>query len=135
VFGFAARVAGGNIRAAKVVGLGVGKLILIVCFLAGAAAGLAGMMEVAAVQGRTNANLAAGYGFTGILVAFLARQNPLAVIPVAVLLGGIGASGGLLQRRLGLPDASVLVLEGMIFVMVLASDTLYGRLRLFGGKS
>jgi len=131
VFGFAARVAGGNIRAAKVVGLSVGRLILIICFLAGAAAGLAGMMEVAAVQGRTNANLAAGYGFAGILVAFLARQNPLAVIPVAILLGGIGASGGLLQRRLGLPDASVLVLQGVIFVMVLASDTLYGRWNIF----
>jgi general nucleoside transport system permease protein len=134
VFGFAARVAGGNLRAARVVGLSVGKLILIVCFLAGAAAGLAGMFEVAAVQGRTNANLAAGYGFAGILVAFLARQNPLAVIPVAILLGGIGASGGLLQRRLGLPDASVLVLEGVIFVMVLASDTLYGRLSIFRAK-
>jgi simple sugar transport system permease protein len=135
VFGFAARVAGGNIRAAKVVGLSVGKLILVICFLAGAAAGLAGMMEVAAVQGRTNANLAAGYGFAGILVAFLARQNPLAIIPVAILLGGIGASGGLLQRRLGLPDASVLVLQGMIFVMVLASDTLYGRFGIFKGKA
>ena len=134
VFGFAARVAGGNIRAAKVVGLSVGKLILITCFLAGAAAGLAGMMEVAAVQGRANANLAAGYGFAGILVAFLARQNPLAVIPVSILLGGIGASGGLLQRRLGLPDASVLVLEGTIFVIVLASDTLYGRWSFFQRK-
>ena len=61
------------------------------------------MIEVAAVQGRANATLAAGYGFTGILVAFLARQNPLAVIPVAVLLGGISASGGLLQRRLACP--------------------------------
>ena len=135
VFGFAARVAGGNIRAAKVVGLSVGKLILITCFLAGAAAGLAGMMEVAAVQGRTNANLAAGYGFSGILVAFLARQNPLAVIPVAILLGGIGASGGLLQRRLGLPDASVLVLQGTIFVVVLASDALYGRVGFLQRKA
>ena len=117
VFGFAARVAGGNIRAAKIVGLGVGKLILTICFLAGASAGLAGMVEVAAVEGRTNANLAAGYGFTGILVAFLARQNPLAIIPVAILLGGISASGGLLQRRLGLPDASVQVLQGIIFVV------------------
>ncbi len=134
VFGFAARVAGGNLRAARVVGLSVGKLILIICFLAGAAAGLAGMFEVAAVQGRTNANLAAGYGFAGILVAFLSRQNPLAVIPVSILLGGIGASGGLLQRRLGLPDASVLVLQGMIFVMVLASDSVYGRLRIFKGR-
>lgn len=134
VFGFAARVAGGNIRAAKV-GLGVSKLILTICFLAGGAAGLAGMVEVAAVQGRTNANLAAGYGFTGILVAFLARQNPLAIIPVAILLGGISASGGLLQRRLGLPDASVLVLQGIIFVFVLASDALYGRIGFLKGKS
>jgi len=135
VFGFAARVGRGNIRAAKIVGLGVGKLILTICFLAGAAAGLAGMVEVAAVQGRTNANLAAGYGFTGILVAFLARQNPLAVIPVAILLGGISASGGLLQRRLGLPDASVQVLQGIIFVFVLASDALYGRIGFLKGKS
>ena len=133
-FGFAARVAGGNIRAARIVGLSVGRLILTVCFLAGGAAGLAGMIEVAAVQGRTNANLAAGYGFTGILVAFLARQNPLAVIPVAILLGGISASGGLLQRRLGLPDASVLVLQGIIFVFVLASDALYGRIGFLKGK-
>ena len=134
-FGFAARVAGGNIRAAKVVGLSVGRLILAFCFLAGASAGLAGMVEVAAVQGRTNANLAAGYGFTGVLVAFLARHNPLAVIPVAILLGGINASGGLLQRRLGLPDASVMVLQGMIFISVLASETLYGRFRIFRPKA
>jgi ABC-type uncharacterized transport system permease subunit len=135
VFGFAARVAGGNVRAAKVVGLAVGKLILVICFLGGAAAGLAGMVEIAAVQGRANANLAVGYGYTGILVSFLARHNPIAVIPVAILLGGIGASGGLLQRRLGLPDASVLVLQGIIFVTVLASDALYGRFRLFVPKA
>jgi general nucleoside transport system permease protein len=133
-FGFAARVAGGNVRAARIVGLSVGKLILTICFIAGACAGLAGMVEVAAVQGRTNANLAAGYGFTGILVAFLSRQNPLAVIPVAILIGGIGASGGLLQRRLGLPDASVLVLQGIIFVFVLASDALYGRIGFLKSK-
>jgi general nucleoside transport system permease protein len=131
VFGFAARVAGGNVRAAKIVGLSVGRLVVLTCLLAGATAGLAGMVEVAAVQGRANANLAVGYGFTGILVSFLARHNPLAIIPVAILLGGINASGGLLQRRLGLPDASVLVLQGMIFVSVLMSETLYGRFRLF----
>jgi hypothetical protein len=64
----------------------------------------------------------------------LARHNPLAIIPVAILLGGIGASGGLLQRRLGLPDASVLVLQGIIFVTVLASDCLYGRFGFFARK-
>jgi simple sugar transport system permease protein len=129
-FGFAARVVGGNARAARLAGLPVGRMVLIVTFLGGAAGGLAGMVEVAAVQGRASAALAAGYGFSGILVAFLARQNPLAVIPVAVLLGGIAASGGLLQRRLGLPDATVLVLQGILFVILLASETLTGRIRL-----
>jgi simple sugar transport system permease protein len=68
-------------------------------------------------------------------VSFLARHNPLVIIPVAFLMGGISASGGLLQRRLGLPDASVLVLQGTIFVAVLASDALYGRLSFLKGKS
>jgi ABC-type uncharacterized transport system permease subunit len=114
-FGFAARMVGGNPRAASLAGLPVGRIIMIVTALAGAAGGLAGMVEVAAVQFRASASLAAGYGYTGILVAFIARQNPLAVIPVAILFGGINASGGLLQRRLDLPDASVLVLQGIIF--------------------
>jgi simple sugar transport system permease protein len=73
--------------------------------------------------------LVAGYGYAGILVAFLARQNALAVIPVALLLGGINASGGLLQRTFGLPDATVSVLQGILFVVLLASETLQGPLR------
>jgi simple sugar transport system permease protein len=133
-FGFATRMVGGNPRAARLAGLPVGRIVLIVTALAGAAAGLAGMVEVAAVQGAASATMAAGYGFTGILVAFLARQNPLAVIPVAFLFGGIGASGGLLQRRLDMPDASVLVLQGIIFVVILASETLFGRFRIFRPK-
>jgi general nucleoside transport system permease protein len=132
VFGFAARMAGGNARAAQLSGLPIGRLVLTGCFLAGAAAGLAGMVEVAAVHGRANASLAIGYGYTGILVAFLARHHPLAIIPVAVLLGGIGASGGLLQRRLGLPDATVLVLQGILFVVILASETLRERWQFMG---
>ena len=55
-------------------------------------------------------------------------------VSIAVL-GGISASGGLLQRRLGLPDASVLVLQGIIFVFVLASDAMYGRIGFLKGKS
>jgi simple sugar transport system permease protein len=96
------------------------------CLLGGAAAGLAGGIEVAAVHTKANAALIAGYGYAGILVAFMARQSPLAVIPVAILFGGFGAAGSLLQRRLGMPDASVLVLQGMAFVLILASEALRG---------
>ncbi|SDK48097.1 simple sugar transport system permease protein [Mesorhizobium muleiense] len=130
-WGFAARIAGGNVRAAQVQGLAVGPLIVGFTALAGGFAGLAGMLEVAAVQGSANASLAAGYGYTGILVAFLARHNPLAIIPVAFLLGGMDASGGLIQRRMDLPDATVLVLQGMLFVVILFSETFYGRFKAF----
>jgi simple sugar transport system permease protein len=130
-WGFGLRIVGGNARAARLAGLPVTKLLLTSCFLGGAAAGLAGATEVAAVHGSANASLIAGYGYTGILVAFIARQNPLAIIPVAVLLGGISASGGMLQRRLDMPDATVLVLQGVAFMLVLASETLYGRFRIF----
>ncbi len=132
-FGFAARITGGNPRAALAQGLPVGKLIVACSMIAGACAGLAGFFEVAAIHGRANASLVAGYGFTGILVAFLARHNPLAIVPVAVLFGGIAAAGGLVQRRMGLPDATVLVLQGFIFVVLLVSETLYGRFAVFGG--
>lgn len=130
VFGFAARMVGGNPRAARLSGLSVPRLVILTCALGGAAAGLAGMVEVAAIHGKANASLLAGYGYAGILVAFLAGHSALGIVPVAVLLGGINASGGLLQRSFGLPDAAVNVLQGILFVVLLASQTLRGRLRL-----
>ncbi|MGO8797898.1 MAG: ABC transporter permease [Roseiarcus sp.] len=133
-FGFAARVTGGNFRAALAQGLPVGKLIVACAMIAGGCAGLAGFFEVAAIQGRANASLAAGYGFTGILVSFLARHNPLVIVPIAILFGGLVASGGLIQRRMELPDATVLVLQGLIFVVLLTSETLYGRFAIFNPK-
>jgi ABC-type uncharacterized transport system permease subunit len=130
-FGFAARMVGGNIRAAQAAGLPVGRLILMACMLGGGAAGLAGGVEIAAVHRQANATLIAGYGFTGILVSFIARHQPLAIIPAAILFGGLSASSGILQRRLNLPDASVQVLMGIIFVMILLFETFYGRFRAF----
>lgn len=130
-FGFKVRIIGGNIRAAKMAGLPVIKLGLITCFLAGAAAGIAGMVEVAAVHGRANESLAAGYGYAGILVAFVARQRGLPIIFVSTLLGGILASGGILQRQFKLPDATILVFEGLVFLVILFSDSLYGKFQIF----
>ena len=130
-FGFAARTAGGNIRAARIAGLPVGKLTIAICFLAGSCAGLAGMVEVAAVHGRANESLNANYGYSGILVAFISRHNPLAATLVAILVGGILASGGILQRVHNLPDATVLVFQGLVFLVVMYSESLYGRLAIF----
>lgn len=125
--GFAMRVAGGNAQTARMVGIPVGRLIVAACAVGGAAAGLAGSLEAAAVNERANNSLIAGYGFSGILISFIARHNPLLIVPAAILFGGIGASGGLIQRRLGLPDAAVTVLQGCTFVIVLMGETFRGR--------
>ena len=126
--GFALRVVGGNARTARLVGLPTDRLVLLACALGGAGAGLAGALEVAAVHFAANASVIAGLGYTGILVSFVARHNPWAIPPVALLFGGFAAAGSLLQRRLGLPDASVLVLQGFAFVFILAAEALRGRL-------
>jgi simple sugar transport system permease protein len=127
-FGFAVDMVGGNVRAARLSGLPVGRIVFLVCMMGGAAAGLAGMVEVAAVHGRANASLNAGYGYEGILIAFAARHHPLAILPMAVLFGGIRAASGLMQRDHGLPDATSLVLQGTIFILILASEAVFARL-------
>ncbi len=134
-FGFAMKIGGGNLRAAQLTGLPVGRLVVVAGLLGGACAGIAGMIEVAAVHGRANESLNAGYGYSGILVAFLARQNPLAVILVALLTGGLLASGGMLQRAHDLPDAAIAVLQGILFLFILVSETAYGRFRSVGAAA
>lgn len=134
-FGYQARFIGANPKAALLGGLPVNRISLIACALGGACAGLAGMVEVAAVHGRANESLNSGFGYAGILVAFVARFHPLAIIPVAMLLGGILASSGILQRTHKLPDATSLVFQGIVFLVILFSDSLYGRLKLFNKKT
>lgn len=128
VTGFSMSVLGGNRRAAQMAGLDIGRLTLLACGLGGAGAGLAGAIEVVAIHGAASESLLVGFGYTGILVAFLARQNPPAVLLVALVIGGIAAAGGLLQRRFGMPDATTQLLQGIIFLCVLASNSLAGRL-------
>jgi len=127
--GFSFDILGGNRRAAQMAGLPIGRLMLLACFLGGGAAGIAGAVEIVAVHGAASESLVVGLGYTGILVAFLARQNALAVLLVALLLGGISASGGLLQRRFDMPHAVTIVLQGLIFICVLASNASTGRWR------
>jgi len=125
-FGFAMRVVGGNPRAARSQGLPVERLVMTGMLIGGACAGLAGYFEVAAVQGRANASLAAGYGFTGILVSFMARHQPLGIVPVALLFAALSASAGLVQRRMDLPDGVMLLLQSTIFIAILVSQALHG---------
>ena len=128
VWGMKVKTVGGNARTAKLVGLPLGQIVLTASFLGGACAGLAGMVEVAAIHGRASQAISAGYGYVGILVAFLTRHSPTRILVVSLALGAVLASGGILQRDHDLPDATIAVFEGIAFLTILASEALSGRL-------
>jgi simple sugar transport system permease protein len=91
-----------------------------------------GLSKVEVMYGTVNVLLVLtpGYEYDGILVAFLVDQNPLAIILVAIVLGGITSNASLLKRAHHLPDATVLFLQGIIFLLMLLSETWYGRLQV-----
>jgi general nucleoside transport system permease protein len=125
-WGFEIRVIGDNPQAARYAGISLGRNILLVMAAAGALAGLAGAGEASAIAGRLERGLSPGYGYTGIIVAWLARLDPLATVLVAVLLGALFLGGDGLQISLGLPLAVVSMLQGLIFFSVLGADRLAG---------
>lgn len=122
-WGFEIRVIGENPKAAAYGGIPLLRNVVLVMFLSGAVAGLAGMGEVAGLQGRLARGFSTGYGYTGIIVAWLARLNPLAIPLVAFFLGILLVGGDTLQIVMGLPLASTQVLQGLILFFLLAGET------------
>jgi len=95
----------------------------------GLLAGLAGIAEASVIQNRLQDGLASGYGMTGFLVAWLAGQHFLRIIPLSVLMGGLLASADSLQLYAQLPKASADILQALLFIIVLAVASLWGRRR------
>lgn len=123
-FGFELRVMGRNLRAARYSGMNIRRAALAVMLLSGAMAGLAGMVEIAGLHHRLQPGFSPGYGFTAIIVAWLAGLHPLAIPPVAVLFGGLLTGGDLIQITLKLPLSLVNVLQGLVLFFVLAGEFL-----------
>ena len=122
--GFELIATGLNPRAARYGGITVARRQMLAFVLAGGLAALAGLCAVLGVQHRLMAGLAGGAGFVGIVVALLARLNPLAVVPTALLYGGLEVGGAAMQRRTGVPSAVVLILESLVVLLILGSDVL-----------
>lgn len=113
-WGFEIRVLGDNPQAAHYAGINIVRNTVLVMMLSGGLAGLAGMSEVAGVVHRLQERFSPGYGFTAIIVAWLARLNPLAIVLVAYLFAGLLVGGDAIQ-----PAGIAQMLQGVIlFVMV-----------------
>ncbi len=120
--GYELIVSGLSPAAARYAGINVGRRLVLAAFMAGGLGALAGTVEVLGQQHRLMDGISGGVGFTGIIVALLAKLNPLGVVPAAVLYGGMTVGANAMQRRAGIPSSITFILESLIVLMVLASD-------------
>ncbi len=127
--GYEIRLIGENATAARYAGVSLGRNIVVVMLLSGGLAGIAGMVEVAGISHRLQQGLNIGYGFTGIIVAWLARLNPWGVMLVATMLAALLVGGDQIQITMGMPASVALVLQGVILFCVLGGE-MFTRYRL-----
>jgi ABC-type uncharacterized transport system permease subunit len=118
-WGYEIRLIGDNPRAARYAGIDIGRRILIVFAISGALAGLAGMSEVSGAVHRLQDHLSPGYGFTAIIIAYLAKFGPLRVIVASILFGALILAGREIQPQ-GIPA----MIQGVILFSLIGADVL-----------
>ncbi len=118
--GYELKASGENVRAARYARLPYSRLVLLVMALSGALAGWAGFVEASATLNRLQPSIMVGYGYTAIVVAWLARLNPLYIGFAAFLLAGLRVGVENLQLELQVPAAFGQIMEGLILLSVLA---------------
>jgi simple sugar transport system permease protein len=118
-WGYEIRLIGDNPRAAEYAGVNIKRHIILVMIISGALAGLAGMSEVTGVVHRLQERISTNYGFSGVIVAWLAKLNPFAVIPVAILFGALIVAGREIQ-----PSGLSFLIQGLTLFLVISSNVL-----------
>ena len=116
-WGYEIRLIGDNPQAANYAGIDIKRNIILVMMFSGALAGLAGASEISGVVHRLQSSISPGYGFTGIIIAWLAKLNPFAVVLVSILFGALILAGREIQPS-GVPK----LIQGIILVCLIASD-------------
>ncbi len=122
--GFAQQVGGLAPDAARYAGFSSRKALWLALLTSGAAAGLAGGLEVAGPLRQLTPFVPAGYGFAAIIVAFVGRLHPVGMVLSAILMSMFYIGGELAQSRLGLPRSLTGVFQGLLLFTLLACDTL-----------
>ncbi|MHB8984973.1 MAG: ABC transporter permease [Eubacteriales bacterium] len=127
-WGYEIKVIGESPDAARYAGISLERNILLVMLVSGGLCGLAGMAEVSGIAGRLQEGLSPGYGYTAIIVAWLSRLNPFALLAVAFLFGGLQVGGYAVQVS-GVPSSTVSMLQGLLLFFVLGGE-IFNRYRL-----
>ncbi len=122
-WGYEIRVIGESARAAEYAGMDVRRTMLTVMMLSGAVAGLAGMSELTGISHRIEMGISGNYGYTAIIVAWLARLNPWGVVAMSVFMSAL-LVGGKYAQTAGISDAISVMIQGVILFCVLGFDIL-----------
>ena len=123
-FGFELKVIGDNPRAARYAGMSTRRMIIIVLAISGGLAGIAGMSEVAGIGHSLQRSVSPGYGYTAIIVAWLARLNPYGIVLVSFFLSAILVGSDQLQTAIRLPGSVGPMLQGALLFFLLGGDFL-----------
>ncbi len=129
--GFEIRTAGANPDAARYAGMRPRRLIMLTMTMSGALAGMAGAGELLGVTHQTQTSFATSVGFDAIAVALLARSNPIAIIPAAILFGAMRAGAGQMQIEARTPRELVDVLQAVILLVLVVLPVIA---RALGGR-
>ena len=120
-WGYELKVIGSSENSARYAGMNIKKNILLVMFISGAISGLAGMTEVSGIVGRLQHGISPSYGYTAIIIAWLSKLNPLAIVLVSFLFGALQV-GGYAVQVVGVPAAVASMLQGAILFFVLGGE-------------
>jgi simple sugar transport system permease protein len=119
--GFAIRAVGENARAANHAGIPVNRVVFVTAIISGGLAGLAGVGEVAGMHYQVMASLSPGYGYTGIVIAMLARLNPLGVVPAALFFAAVATGAETMSRKTGVPVFLADIIQGASLICMLVA--------------
>ena len=120
--GFQMQVAGNAKDAARYAGFSAKRMIWIGLLAGGGMAGLAGMSEVSGTMGQLTEHVSNNYGFAAIIVAFVARLNPIGIFFASLLMALLYLGGEQAQQYMNLPSSISNVFQGMLLMFLLGSD-------------
>jgi ABC-type uncharacterized transport system permease subunit len=120
--GFYMRIVNANRSMARVVGIPIQTVTLWTVAISGACAGIAGFVNVASQEGRLTQSFASGYVFSGVLIAFLSRNDPIVVAVVGFLIAVLFIIGQTLQVLYQIPFTMVQMIEAIIVMSVASSE-------------
>lgn len=123
-FGFASRFTGDNPAAARTIGFPTGRVMIVSVLAGGALAGLAGGVVVTGTEFRLSQQIGLHATFNGIVIAALARNEPLWIIPVSALIAGLTVAAASLKVFYGVSEGIVLVIQGLILLCLVSGQFL-----------